>query len=245
MPRVRPRAGTERGIEGRPGRSPGDGSSGNKWLCRLRSRPHGSNFGGTQWARSGRLAWEKARGSGREGRRGAPGTVCAGGAALRRASGSACHRLYPHGPPAPVLATAASRCRREGLSGIHSGRGIPASCSLAANFRRAARSEEAWPARGTRGLWTSVLHPRGSLFGCAAQRSAAVGCVPGPCIVSCSEPQPPLKSAINFPSLLRPARPRASPRLLTRRAPLAAPELRPLVSKPPSVFYSLLGRMSG
>lgn len=146
---------------------------------------------------------------------------------MRRASGSACHRLYPHGPPAPVLATAASRCRREGLSGIHSGRGIPASCSLAANFRRAARSEEAWPARGTRGLWTSVLHPRGSLFGCTAQRSAAVGCVPGPCIVSCSEPQPPLKSAINFPSLLRPARPRASPRLLTRRAPLAAPELRP------------------
>ncbi|MEJ1288223.1 hypothetical protein NN561_019253 [Cricetulus griseus] len=55
---------------------------------------------------------------------------------------------------------------------------------------------------------------------------AAVGRGPGPCIVSYSEPQPPLKSAINFPSLLRPARPRASPRLLTRRAPLAAPELR-------------------
>lgn len=96
------------------------------------------------------------------------------------------------------------------------------------NFRHAASSEEARPTRpGTRCQRSPSPRPAPSY---AAQCPAAVGPVPGRCIVSCSEPQPPLKSAINFPSLLRPARPRASPRLLTRRAPLAAPELRPPAS---------------
>lgn len=152
--------------------------------------------------------------------------MCAGGAALRRASGSARHGLCPHGPPAPVLATAASRCRREGRSGIHSGRPIPASCSLAATSD-AQRDQKRLAPCGAHGDSGPACSIPGPALCCAAQRSAAVGRVPGPCIVSCSEPQPPLKSAINFPSLLRPARPRASPRLLTRRALLAAPELRP------------------
>lgn len=96
------------------------------------------------------------------------------------------------------------------------------------NFRHAASSGEARPTRpGTRCQRGPSPGPAPSY---TAQWPAAVGRVPGPCIVSCSEPQPPLKSAINFPSLLRPARPRASPRLLTRRAPLAAPELRPPAS---------------
>lgn len=67
--------------------------------------------------------------------------------------------------------------------------------------------------------------------------------------MSCLEPQPLLKSAINFPSLLRPARPRASPRLLTRRAPLAAPVLRPPASArrtllPGPLCPLLAGRLS-
>jgi hypothetical protein len=109
---------------------------------------------------------------GRERRRGTLGTVCAGGAALRRASGSARHRLCPHGPPAPVLATAASRCRREGLSGIHSGRPIPAHCSLAAtsDAPRDQKRLALHGAHGDSGLVCSIPGARSLL------RSSALGC---------------------------------------------------------------------
>lgn len=91
---------------------------------------------------------------------------------MRRASGSARHRLCPHGPPAPVLATAASRCRREGLSGIHSGRPIPACCSLAATSDAQRDQKRLAPhgAHGYSGPACSIPGARSLL------RSSALGC---------------------------------------------------------------------
>lgn len=98
--------------------------------------------------------------------------MCAGGAALRRASGSARNRLCPHGPPTPVLATAASRRRREGLSGSHSGGPIPASCSLAATSAAQPDQKRLAPCgtHGESGLACSIPGARSLL------RSSALGC---------------------------------------------------------------------
>lgn len=80
---------------------------------RPRSRPQGSNFPAS-WREKSAV---KAREAGRERAVRGSGTVC--GEVLRRASGSALRRICPYGPPARVLATAASRCGLEGSSAAH------------------------------------------------------------------------------------------------------------------------------
>lgn len=176
LPRVRTRAGTGRGTEGRPRRSPRYDRSGNKWLYRLRSRPQGSNFDRTQ----------RAIGLG-EGK----------GVGERRAARGSRYRVRRWSSVAPRLGVCSSRALppRATCSSLgHSRFLLPARRSLwdplrppdpgellaGCNFRRTARSEEACPTRGTRGLGTSVLHPwarsllRRSALGCRGTCSRAV-----------------------------------------------------------------------
>lgn len=149
---------------------------------------------------------------GGKGRCAALGTVCVCGEAPRRASGSALLRVGPHGPPAQLLATAASRRRLEGSPAARRPLQRPLGPAArlwplaACNFRRAAGSDEARPKR------PEALHPRAPCPG--PGRPAPPGLAPGrrrtrllaghraaqPAPLS-PEPPPPLKSAINFPSL--------------------------------------------
>lgn len=166
LPRVQPRAETGRGTEGRPGRSLRDDRSGNKWLCQLRSRPHGSNFGGTQRA----ISLGEGKGIGE--RRAARGSRYR----VRRWSSVAPRLGICSQPTLPPRATYSSLGHRRFSSPARRslweplGRPDPGELLAGCNFSRAARSEKACPMWGTRGVGTSVLHPRGPLS--VAQLSA-------------------------------------------------------------------------
>lgn len=177
---ARPAAGSERGAGSRPGaqdgrkpRAPaaGDGRAGNKWFSGSGRDPTAPTFP----TRGGRRARRRRGERGGKGRCAALGTVCVCGAAPRRASGSALRRIGPRRPPAQVLATAASRCRREGSSAARRTLWGPLGPSAnlwplaGRNFRRAAGSDETRPKR------PEARHPRAPCPG----RPAPTGSAPG------------------------------------------------------------------
>lgn len=118
-----------------------DDRSGNKWLCRLRSRPHRSNFGGTQ------RAIGLGEGKGDRGEKGGAGlpVPCAQVEQRYAASESARHRLCPQRATCSSLGH-----RRFSLPARRSlwdplGPPDPGELLAGCNFRRAARSEKARP----------------------------------------------------------------------------------------------------
>lgn len=209
----------------------GDGRAGNKWFGGCGRDPTAPTFP----ARGGRTVRRRRGKRGGKGRCAALGTVCVCGEAPRSASGSALLWVGPHGPPAPLLATAASRRRREGSPAAR----WPLQRPLGPAARRwPPATSEAPRARTRRApnvprLRTPALHA-GAAPPRPVQRPAAVGRVFSPSIAPHS-PRPSLPSCrrrssprSTFPRFLRPPRPPPPrPRLLT-----LAPSLPPLQPPP-------------
>ncbi|XP_047557568.1 translation initiation factor IF-2-like [Lutra lutra] len=186
-----------------PALAAGDGRAGNKWFGGCGRDPTASTFP----ARGGRTARRRRGKPGGKGRCAALGTVCVCGEAPRSASGSA--------PPSrpPRAACSAAGHRRVSPPARRFTRGTPAAPAspwagcpplAACNFRSAAGSDEARPKR------PEAPHPRAPCRGCPAPPGSAAGrrrtrLLPEhratqPAPLSPKLP-PPLKSAINFPSL--------------------------------------------